>query len=545
LLNARQIACELGYLTTPEFVEQTRRTLETMSQLRRHRGHFLNWYDTRTLLPEPPLFVSSVDSGNLAASLIALKGGCNTLLEKPLLSPSLVEGYVDHLRLLDESKALPERALKPLRVKQENKLPWLEYLVALVSEPVSKVAPIEATPWLAAQLQLRREQVRKIFDDFMPWLLPEFESVRCSIGVEAGTKNVPSLMQLPDFVKQLQSKLLHDAAQMSASEEERNARERLLALLPGAYERSGSLARDLRMIAAKVERWVVEMDFRFLLDQRRKLLSVGYHLNTRTLEPACYDLLASEARIAAFIAIGKGDVPQDTWFRLGRVHVSPRGGLPTLISWAGTMFEYLMPAIWMRSQYDTLLRQSMQGAVRAQKAYAAARQVPWGISEAGLSELDDAGMYGYAAMGVPELGLRDGVPERLVVAPYASAMALAVAPADTLDNLRRMADLGWLRAYGFYEAADFGATENFRADDPSLVRAWMAHHQGMILLSIGNFLCGNIVQQWFHGDAQVRATELLLHERPILQHASPVRRRPPARPIRFPQRSGDELALPN
>jgi hypothetical protein len=543
LLNARQIACELGYLTTPEFVEQTRRTLETMSQLRRHRGHFLNWYDTRTLLAELPFFVSSVDSGNLAASLIALKVGSNALLDKPLLSPSLVEGYVDHLRLLDESKSLPGRTL----IEQENKQPWFEHLVALLSEPVLQVAPalpIEGTSWFSAQLQLRREQVRKIFDDFMPWLLPEFESVRCAAGIEPGTKNVPSLTELPDFVKQLQSKLLHDAAHTPASEEERNARERLLALLPGAYERSGSLAHDLRTIAAEAERWVGEMDFGFLLEQRRKLLSVGYHLSTRTLDAACYDLLASEARIAAFIAIGKGDVPQDIWFRMGRAQVSPRGGLPTLISWAGTMFEYLMPAIYMRSQDDTLLRQSMQGAVRAQKAYGVARQIPWGISEAGYSEVDDGGMYRYAAMGVPELALRDHVPERLVIAPYASAMALAVAPADALNNLRRMAELGWLRTYGFYEAADFGAAENSRAYDPSLVKAWMAHHQGMILLSIGNFLCGNIVQQWFHGDAQVRATEMLLHERPILQDVSPVRRRPPAKPIRFPQRSGDELALP-
>jgi hypothetical protein len=146
-------------------------------------------------------------------------------------------------------------------------------------------------------------------------------------------------------------------------------------------------------------------------------------------------------------------------------------------------------------------------------------------------------------MGVPELALRDRVPERLVVAPYASAMALAVAPADALANLRRMDELGWLRTYGFYEAVDFGATTDSRAHDPALVRAWMAHHQGMILLSIGNLLCGNIVQQWFHGDARVRATELLLHERPILQHVRPVRRRPPARPIRFPQKRGDEPAL--
>jgi hypothetical protein len=304
------------------------------------------------------------------------------------------------------------------------------------------------------------------------------------------------------------------------------------------------LVQDLRAIAAQAERWVTEMDFGFLLHQRRKILSVGYHLKNRTLDSACYDLLASEARIAAFIAIGKGDVPQETWGRLGRAHVPARGGPPILISWAGTMFEYLMPAIWMRSPSDTMLRQSMQAAVQAQKEYAAEKHIPWGISEAGVGELDDAGVYGYEAIGVPELALRDQEEERLVVAPYACAMALAVAPADALDNLRRMAELGWLRDYGFYEAVDFGATGKIRAHDPVLVRSWMAHHQGMILLSMGNFLCGNIVQQWFHGDARVRATELLLQERPARQHVSPGEyARMSARAVRRPRRDRDELAL--
>jgi hypothetical protein len=208
------------------------------------------------------------------------------------------------------------------------------------------------------------------------------------------------------------------------------------------------------------------------------------------------------------------------------------------------MFEYLMPAIWMRSPCKSLLWRSMQGAVRAQRAYAASKQVPWGISESGYADVDEAGMYCYAATGVPELALRDGAPERLVVAPYACGLALAVASADAIDNLRRMADLGWLRTYGFYESADFGAAEN-RAHDASVVRAWMAHHQGMILLSIGNLLCGNIMQRWFHSDARVRATELLLHERPALMHArAGWRLRRTAKPVRIAQeRSGDELAM--
>ncbi len=545
LLNARQLACEFGYLTIPEFVEQTQRTLETMTQLQRHRGHFLNWYDTRSLLPEHPYFVSSVDSGNLAASLITLKVGCTALREKPLLSASLLEGYLDHLTLLAASNSLPSRELNTFLIEQEiakqKNLPWLERLAAIVSAPVSapyiQIDSGRGTGWFAAQLQERTKQTRKIFADYMPWLLPEFGTLRRSLDIAAGEESVPSLAQLPSFVQHLQTTLSQDAASKTDAWR-RSDGERLLALLPDALERAGSLARDLRAIAAQAERLVAEMDFRFLLEPRRKLLSVGYHVDTNSLDAACYDLLASEARIAVFLAIAKGDVPQDTWLRLGRSHVPVRGGFPTLISWAGTMFEYLMPAIWMRSPGGTLLWRSMAGAVRAQMAYADANRIPWGISESSYSELDDSGIYRYAAMGVPELALREAAPDRLVVAPYASAMAVAVVPADALGNLRRMAGLGWMGAYGFYEAADFGAATNLPVEDARLVKTWMAHHQGMILLSIGNFLCGNIMQQWFHSDARVRATELLLHERAVI-HNVRTRSRRAGRPVRGQQGSSD------
>jgi hypothetical protein len=498
-----------------------------MSHLGRCFGHFLNWYETGTLLPELPLFISSVDSGNLAASLIALKGGCADRLEMPLLAPSLVEGYEDHLRLLVGSEVLPPRKSESLR-ERERHLPWMERLCALISDSVG-----EGTSFPSMHLALRREQVRRVFSGYMPWLLPEFESLRRQIGIELNPEKLPPVSELPAFIEVLVAKLLQGAAELSEAEQKQ--RDHLLALLAIARARSISLIKDLRMIATKVERWVKDMNFGPLLERRRKLLSVGFDLGSNRLDPACYDLLASEARIAAFIAIGKGDVPQDTWFRMGRAFVPASSGASTLISWAGTMFEYLMPAIWMRSQQNTLLWRSMQGAVRAHMAYAATRDIPWGVSEAGYDQLDDAGMYSYAAMGVPELALRDRGPDRLVVAPYASAMALAVLPNDAIRNLRRMADLGWLGEYGFYEAADFGSGDQSGNQRPSLVRAWMAHHQGMILLSIGNLLCDNVTQRWFHGDARVRATELLLDERAVVQHARRSwRALPVAKPTRIP-----------
>jgi len=306
--------------------------------------------------------------------------------------------------------------------------------------------------------------------------------------------------------------------------------------------RSANLLGDLNQIANEAELWFTGMDFRFLLDSRRKLLSIGYMVESGELHSACYDLLASEARIATFIGIAKGEVPQDVWFRLGRTHV-PTGDGPTLVSWAGTMFEYLMPAIWMRSYRDTLLQRSMETAVKTQKAYAAKNEVPWGISESGFYELNDAGAYGYRFFGVPELAMQRSEIQRLVVAPYASAMALSIDGAAALKNLRRVVNRGWFGDYGFYEAADFGPTAS-----PSprcrLVRSWMAHHEGMILLSTANFLCGDVVQQWFHQDVYVQATELLLQERLVLRHVSPAWQiKPPARPERTPAVPERQLAL--
>ena len=285
LLNARQVACEFGYLNVPEFVEQTQRTLDTISQLQRHRGHFLNWYDTRSLLPEHPYFVSSVDSGNLAASLITLKVGCTALLEKPLLSASLLEGYLAHLRLLAASNSLPSSELNTFLIEQEiakqKHLPWLERLAAIVSTPVSapyiQIDSGRGIGWFAAQLQERTKQTRKIFADYMPWLLPEFGTLRRNLDIAAGDESAPSLSQLPSFVLQLQTKLSQDAASSNAAWNTTGG-ERLLTLLPDALERARSLARDLRAIAAQAERLVAEMDFRFLLEPRRKLLSVGYHV---------------------------------------------------------------------------------------------------------------------------------------------------------------------------------------------------------------------------------------------------------------------------
>jgi hypothetical protein len=247
------------------------------------------------------------------------------------------------------------------------------------------------------------------------------------------------------------------------------------------------------------------MDFKFLYQSRKKALSVGYDASSDRLEPSCYDLLASEARIAVFVAIAKGDIPQEAWFHLGRAHTLFRGER-ILLSWTGTMFEYLMPVLWMKQYPGTILDRSMKSVVRTQREYARRKGVPWGISECACIGETQSG-YGYAPFGIPDIAMKRATAARLVISPYSSFLAACVDPAPAIHNLRRMETYDWKGRYGFYEAIDYSRAGG------EVVRSWMAHHQGMSLLAIVNLLFDNPMQRYFHSEPHVLATELLLHER--------------------------------
>jgi hypothetical protein len=331
---------------------------------------------------------------------------------------------------------------------------------------------------------------------------------------------------LPSFIEQSRLKLESATARSPQSQAQV---ETLLTQLADARRNCLQLIDDLQRIASLCEQLIRETDFNFLLDRRRKLLSIGYDVEAAQLHSACYDLLASEARIACFVAVAKGDIPQESWFLSSRSHVVV-DGRPVLLSWTGTMFEYLMPGLWMRSYPDTLLERSKKAAVEVQQAYATSKHIPWGVSESAFDETDEEGNYSYRAFGVPQLALQQD-ENRLVVAPYATFLALSVDPAAAISNLRRMVKKGWLGAYALYEAADY--TPNLaqkRRQRYQLVKSWMTHHQGMSLLAVTNFLKGNAAQRWFHRDARVQATELLLQERPVRHVPTPPRkiRRPKA-----------------
>jgi cyclic beta-1,2-glucan synthetase len=520
LLNARQVAAEFGYLTVPEFTQLTEKTLATMRRMTRHRGHLYNWYDTRTLEPLPPKFVSSVDSGNLVASLWTLERGCQYLLEQPILRPQLARGFQDHLRILVDLNAFPRRLFSRLERKTSEQ-DWLRTLLRFPTSALERIMNEEPerdqadeVKWFAGHALERLRQLKKSIVHYLPWMLPDFSELRQDAALKLPTENV-ALKDLPGTLDKLAGRLENALDGGNATAEHVTLIKRLLSLVSGARMDAVRLIQELQALSADAERLADQMEFRFLWNARRKLLSIGLEADKNEVHTACYDLLASEARIATFVAIAKDEIPQETWFLLARAHHTTNGRA-VLASWTGTMFEYLMPAIWMHTYVGTLLDRSRHGAVAAQQDYTAAKRIPWGISECAFAKRDDAGNYSYNAFGVPELAIFHGDVEGLVISPYSTFLALTTAPQAAIQNLRRMANDGWIGTYGFYEAADFSSSMDRKWRHPhEIVLCWMAHHQGMSFLSMANFLADGVVQEWFHSHPRVQATELLLHEKPV------------------------------
>ncbi len=527
LLNARQVAAEFGYLTVPEMAALTRKTLDTIFRLRKYRGHLLNWYETRTLEAKPPFFVSSVDSGNLVASLWTLQQGCLDRLQRPVLSRALAEGLLDHLRTLVNLRALPKRVLsrceKEFQGTELQRKDWLTSILNFPEEALDEENPRAKSDdssdiaWFRQETHLRLKNIRELVQAYVPWKLPEFAALTKELSAGRALNDDLPLEQLPDLISELEIRLdrLRIPDQNAAGKENAEAAARLSPMLTEARQNALHLIENLRQISEQARTLANAMDFRFLLDKQRLLLSVGFDAGSEELQPYCYNLLATEPRTAVFIAIAKEDIPQDCWFRLDRPFTSDHGR-PVLLSWTGTMFEYLMPSIWMRNYPNTLLDRAVVAAVRSQQAYAIEKRILWGISESACAKRNEAGDYHYEAFGVPSLALRKTGEEPVVVSPYSTLLALDVDPKGALANLHRMDTLGWFGSYGFYEAADY--TNSRRRLLPAryeLVLSWMVHHQGMSLLSLANFLCDNVVQRWFHSDRRVQATELLLQEKPV------------------------------
>lgn len=511
-LLANQAAYDFGYICAAEYLQRTDKTLASMEKLVRYRGHFYNWYDTHTLQPLRPQYVSSVDSGNLAGCLLTLQAGLEELKHQPVLSPNTFQGLRDTLQVLAEqlpvlsapdlAKKINVLLLSPALNGQPQTLDVAESMLGEIQQVSGTLlagrsansdkdgygGSVNAS---ADENQLRYwaqafdQQVRAVRDD-LKLLVPKQQHTNV-----IQTNVIPTLAQL--------------------AKDKGSVNNVAPALLVASQKQA---AERLRVIDDLIDRCheVATMDFEFLYDSAQGLLSIGYDVGERRRDPSCYDLLASEARLASFLLIAQEQVPQKHWFLLGRLLTS-HGGDVSLISWSGSMFEYLMPQLIMPSYTNTLLEQTCKAAVSRQIEYGRQRGVPWGISESCYNATDMHQVYQYRAFGVPGLGFKRGLSDDLVIAPYASALALMVMPREASRNLQALVDAGFLGEYGLYEAIDYTASRVLPGSSHAIVRAFMAHHQGMSLLSLAHVLLDRPMQRRFMSDPMVRATELLLQER--------------------------------
>ncbi len=458
-------ARDFGWAGTTETVERLETALATMQRLQRFKGHFFNWYDTRDLRALDPPYVSSVDSGNLAGYLIVVANACEEWIAS--LGPNARLGMMDNVRLAQE---------------------------ALDALPIGRADHVGQVLSILADIETQLNSARATEN-----LLPALKRLAQKAG--HGVENLGQIVgsgSLQDIVFWI------DALKKSVAEHGRDRTQ--IADAPHALE------DRLRALAGTARTMAIGMDFAFLLDPERKLLSIGYSMPDQNLDAGCYDLLASEARLASLFAIAKGDVPTRHWFRLGRA-ATPAGNGSALISWSGSMFEYLMPSLVMRAPIGSVLEQTNRLVVERQQSYARSLGIPWGISESAYNARDTEFTYQYSNFGVPSLALKRGLSEDLVIAPYATGLAAMVDPRGARQNFSMLAAMGASGRYGFYESLDFTRSRLPDDQDVAIVRTYMAHHQGMTIVAIANTLNDGQMRSRFHREPMIQASELLLQER--------------------------------
>ncbi|MEK7721311.1 MAG: glucoamylase family protein, partial [Elusimicrobiota bacterium] len=533
--------------------DRTGKTLKTMSGMEKHRGHFYNWYDTQSLKPLKPLYISSVDSGNMAGHLLVLRSGLLEMKGGKVVSPKVFDGLADTLAVLREcaaglekskvsGAALSARKLAEQLARLKGKLKpdpdSMQEMHALLRQLSAEISKIlsgldgkhfdRARKWLGA-FERQCYDCLEEMAYMAPWLLlsPEIpgmwdrgdEEQRSRLaGLRQELRRLDAIPAL-DGAARLELKLfslidgiLGDITLSGADpKREKEWFERLRTAVKETGDRASERIAAIESLALRCGE-LSAVEFEFLYSREAHLLSIGYNVSEHRADPGRYDLLASESRLCSFVAIAQGKLPQKHWFMLGRL-LSKYGGDPILVSWGGSMFEYLMPLLVMPVYEGTLLERTYKAMVACQIQYASNNAIPWGMSESGYNKLDAALAYQYRSFGVPDIGFKRGLSEDLVVAPYAAVLALMVEPDKACANLERLDADGFGGEYGFYEAVDYTPSRAAHDGSCAVVRSYMAHHQGMSLLSLAYLLLDRPMQRRFLADPMFKATELLLQER--------------------------------
>ncbi|MDX9826134.1 MAG: glucoamylase family protein [Spirochaetia bacterium] len=528
-------AFDFGYLSLDEVAQKLTKTMETIEKLERHEGHLLNWYDIKTLAPLNPRYVSTVDSGNLLGSLWTLRRGLESLAHTPLLDKKALAGLHDTNGVLrqvcreEQISGDTAHALKKLEFSLESSSASIIDILRIAGRVQSDIPPLAEkaeTAYWSAQVQSSAAAWLGIADRYFAWIEILSEKTEEEIAVldpQAAAAFHTALKQAPSL-KELAGGTSGCAAFLESIRPKAPANDpsflNWIERIGQAYDRAKWLAGEMLAIVEQLSRACdalsESMNMRFLFNTERRLFSIGYNVSEGRLDHAFYDLLASEARLGGFVAIARGDISAEHWFAMGRPY-GAIGRRRVLLSWTGTMFEYLMPLLFQRTYKNSLLDKTAKEAIAIQIAFGLKHHVPWGISECAFGDLDIQKSYQYQAFGVPELGLKRGLAEKIVVAPYASLLAVSLAPQETVLNLKRLATLGLLSDYGYFEALDYSRQSMNPVGHGVIVRAYMAHHQGMSFLALANFLQNDYLKRQFRADPRIRMVEPLLQERiPIM-----------------------------
>ncbi len=522
-LLANLSAWDLGYLSVNGVIARTEKTFRTLTKMKKYRGHLYNWYDTRTLEPLHPLYISTVDSGNLAGDLIALSQGLKKLADHPVYSPDLFQGLLDTIRVLNsqapKGSSLAELERKLTGTPFPQTLPEGFILLEEIRTQahafqgtLTQDHPRTLTSWAETLCKNCDDHLQDLLFLF-PWMRkltePDVREATDSIrqSVIGWLHSNPTLSELGCFDAEVDTYLKEKNSDAPTDPSE--------AYWIRMVRETASQARErihfLHVLSLQSDH-LARMDFKFLYREKKKLFTIGYNVMDQKFDASSYDMLASEARLCSYIAVAQGQVPMEHWFSMSRLVVLLKGK-PVLLSWSGSMFEYLMPLLLMPSYEDTLLSRTYTGSVQEQIDYGRTRGVPWGISESGYNRPDTQFNYQYQAFGVPSLGLKRGLYKDLVVAPYATVLSLMVAPRQACQNLQRLTREGQEGRYGYYEAVDYTPSNLPLHEKSVTVYSFMAHHQGMSLVSLSNLLKDNRMQKRFFADPQMKAFELLLQEK--------------------------------
>ncbi len=542
-------ANDFGYISTRQFLERTSKTLNAVKRLEKYRGHLYNWYNIETLQPLHPKYISTVDSGNFAGHLLTLNQGIIEILDQKFLGNKMLCGLLDTVRVIKETIAqsdnhivleftmiLEAECCKEQTLHSMNDvLHRLKISYESTIKNLNNQVNIMASWWNKILLN-QLEQAIEDFKILSPWLLKppipqKFETIT---HIDRNITRNELYQHITDLMPQL-----NELKNKNNTIEENQ----WIDLFKNSLiESQNALKAQIECIKKLSTECVnlCEMDWDFLYDESKHLTTIGYKVDERVCDPGYYDLLASEARLCIFVAIAQGKLPEEAWFAFGRLLTNVRGDL-TLLSWSGSMFEYLMPILVMPTYENTLLDQTYKTVVKQQIEYGKRLHIPWGVSESGYNMVDTNSNYQYQAFGVPGLGLKRSLEQDLVIAPYATALSLMVDPKASCQNLEVLSNSGFEGSYGFYESIDYTTSRLSRNQKEAVVQSFMSHHQGMSLLSIGNLLLDQPMQRRFKADPQFQATLLLLQERIPKTSASFVHTTPIADFI--PQLSGTDVRI--